>query len=166
MEADIRNMLAEKSGSKTTQTFSADSVLAMKGNAAKGITVFKTNCAMCHQVKGEGTDFGPKLSEIGSKLPKDAILESIVNPSGGVSFGYETTELDMKDGSTVKGIVTNKTESEIDIKFPGGSADKVKTANVKRMKKSDESMMPALHQSMSKQDLADLLAYLSSLHKK
>lgn len=163
----IQDLVTESKGGKTNRTpFNRDAVLAMKGDAAKGANVFKTNCSVCHQVKGQGTDFGPKLSEIGDKLPKDGLLEAIVNPSGGVSFGYETTELQMKDGTTITGLLASKTEDDYDVKMPGGTLNKVKRSDVKLVKQSAESMMPDLHQAMSKEDLADLLQYLSTLQKK
>lgn len=163
----IQDIISEsKGGNKNKVPFSIDSVLALKGNASHGGEVFKKNCAICHQVKGEGIDFGPKLTEIGSKLPKDGLLEAIMNPSAGVSFGYETTELQMKDGNTLTGLVASKTEDEISLKMPGGTINKVNRSDVKLMKQSTESMMPALHETMPKQDLADLLEYLSTLQKK
>ncbi len=152
-------------GNKERVVFNRDSVLALKGNTENGYQVFKTNCAICHQVKGEGIDFGPKLSEIGSKLPKDGLLDAIIEPSAGVSFGYETMELKMKDGSTLTGLMASKTENTIDLKLPGGTIDKIQTSNIKTMKQLPESMMPALHEAMSKQELADLLEYLGSLQK-
>jgi len=42
----------------------------------------------------------------------------------------------------------------------------VKTSDVKLIKKLNVSMMPDLHETMSKQDLADLLSYLGTLKKK
>jgi cytochrome c1 len=43
---------------------------------------------------------------------------------------------------------------------------KIKIADVKKISELKESMMPAtLYQTMSKQELADLIAYLSSLKK-
>src|SRR5262249_705154 len=61
-----------------------------KGDAAKGAEVFRretVGCIKCHQVNGEGIDFGPNLSEIGTKLAKEAIYEAILDPSAGISFG-------------------------------------------------------------------------------
>ena len=83
-------------------------LLAMNGDATKGVTVFKTNCAICHQVNGEGMDFGPKLSEIGSKLPKEAQYLAILHPDAGINFGYEGYEVKFKDGSTMAGIISSK----------------------------------------------------------
>ena len=117
-------------------------------------------------MKGQGTDFGPKLSEIGTKLPKDALLDAIVEPSSGISFGYETTELVMKNGSSLRGLLSDKSQTEFSVKLPGGTVNKVKASDVKLVKKLPASMIQDLHETMSKQDLADLLAYLSNLKKK
>ncbi|MBC7572316.1 MAG: HEAT repeat domain-containing protein [Spirosoma sp.] len=142
-------------------------LLAMNGDASKGITVFKTNCSVCHQVNGEGMDFGPKLSEIGSKLPKEGQYLAILHPDAGISFGYEGWEVKFKDGSTMTGIVSSKTETDLMMKFPGGVVQNYKTADVKSMKKMDSSMMPSgLTDAMSTQELVNLVAYLDSLKKK
>lgn len=156
----------ENKSAEDAKPFDRESVMALNGNASRGQVIFKSYCSSCHQVRGEGTEFGPNLSEIGSKLPKDGLLEAIVNPSGGVSFGYETTQVNMKDGNSITGLLAGKTESEIQLRLPGGQSQTIKTAEVRTMKKSPESMMPELHQSMSAQELADLVAYLSALEKK
>ena len=56
-------------------------------------------------------------------------------------------------------------DSKIDLKLPGGAAQKIKMSDVKNTVKKKESMMPAMHQAVSKQELADLLSYLASLKK-
>ncbi len=140
---------------------------SLKANIAGGKGVFTNTCSVCHQVNNEGLDFGPKLTEIGAKYPREGLLEAIVHPSKGISFGYEGWEIKLKDGSNLTGIITSKTETDIDIKFPGGAKQHIKTRDVKSMKELKESMMPeGLHESMSKQDLVNLLGYLESLKKK
>ena len=142
-------------------------LLAMNGDAAKGVSVFKTNCSVCHQINGEGMDFGPKLSEIGSKLPKEGQYLAILHPDAGISFGYEGWEVKFKDGSTMAGIVSSKTETDLQMKFPGGVVSNYKMADVVSMKKMDSSMMPSgLQEAMSTQDLVNLVEYLSSMKKK
>ena len=142
-------------------------LLALKPNAEEGVKIFNNKCNTCHQVGSTGFDFGPKLTEIGSKLPKEALLETIIHPSKGIGFGYETWELKMKDGSSMSGIISSKTETDIVMKFPGGSTKEIKTADVERLTEGKTSMMPdGLYQTMSKQELADLLEYLSGLKKK
>ncbi|XWW46225.1 c-type cytochrome [Fibrella sp. USSR17] len=142
-------------------------LLAMNGDATRGLTVYKNNCSACHQVNGEGQDFGPKLSEIGSKLGKDGQYLAIIYPDAGISFGYEGYEVKFKDGSTMTGIVSSKTETDLQMKFPGGLVQNYKTADVTSIKKLDSSMMPAgLQEAMSTPELVDLVTYLSTLKKK
>src|SRR5690606_33002206 len=94
-----------------------EELLATTGNVENGKTLFQTNCATCHQVNDEGQDFGPKLSQIGAKLPKTALLESIVNTSAGISFGYENSVITLKRWSALTDIVTYKSESEVEVRF-------------------------------------------------
>ena len=146
---------------------SMQELMAMNGDATRGLTVFKTNCSVCHQVNGEGMDFGPKLSEIGSKLPREGQYLAILHPDAGISFGYEGYEIKFKDGSTVAGIISSKTETDLQVKFPGGVISNYKTADVVSMKQLDSSMMPAgLQEAMSTQELVDLVEYLATLKKK
>ena len=136
------------------------------GVAANGKQISVQLCQTCHVVKGQGADFGPALSEIGDKLPKEALYESIIHPDAGISFGYEGYNLKMKDGSTVTGIIASETEDEITIKMPGGVAVKYDKSKVASRTKMETSMMPPnLHQGMSEQELTDLVEYLSTLKK-
>ena len=140
---------------------------ALNANATNGQKVFSTKCSLCHQVGSSGSDFGPKLTEIGSKLPAEGLLESILRPSAGISFGFEGWEYKMKDGSSMTGIVANKTETDVELKFPGGAKQSFETSAVASQKELKESMMPGdLHNTMTTQELADLLAYLQGLKKK
>ena len=140
---------------------------AMKANALNGKTVFMNSCSLCHQVNNEGYDFGPKLTEIGSKLPKDGLWETIVRPSAGISFGYEGWDITLKDGTKYSGIISSKTETDIELKLPGGIKKQLKTSNISSLKEMRTSMMPdGLYRNMKEQDIADLLEYLSGLVKR
>ena len=142
-------------------------LLVLKANADDGKKIFAATCAVCHKVNNVGYDFGPSLSEIGSKLPRESLLDAIVHPSAGIGFGYEGWELKMKDGSTISGIISSKTETDIDIKFPGGSHQQIKTSTVQTMTQMKQSMMTeGLYENMSPQDLANLLEYMEGLKKK
>lgn len=149
------------------KTVTMQEINALTGNTEEGKKIFTSICATCHQVNNSGYDFGPKLSEIGSKLPKESLLESILNPSAGIGFGYEGWELKMKDGSTMTGIISSKTETDIELKFPGGGKKQIKTADVKMLTQMKQSMMTeGLHENLSAQDMANLLEYLTGLKKK
>ncbi len=139
----------------------------MKGNDINGKAIFMNACALCHQVNNEGYDFGPKLSEIGAKLSKDALWDAILHPSAGISFGYEGWDIRMKDGTHYSGIISSKTETEIELRLPGGIKKQLKTSDLASLTKMNSSMMPeSLYQGLSDQELADLLEYLSGLVKR
>lgn len=63
----------------------------MKGDAGNGRIVFFSTgtCHKCHVVDGMGREIGPNLTEIGSKLSREAMFESVLYPSAGISHNYE-----------------------------------------------------------------------------
>lgn len=145
-------------------------LLQRKGDPSKGAEVYRreaTGCIKCHQVLGEGIDFGPALSEIGSKLGKDALYESILDPSSGISFGYEAWQFELKSGDEVFGLIASETEDEVTVKTQGGLLSKHKKNDIKSRMKMKLSIMPAgLQQAMSATDLVNLVEYLAELKKK
>lgn len=144
-------------------------LVKLKGDAANGAKVYSSinvGCNTCHQVKGQGIDFGPDLSEIGSKLGKDALFEAILDPSSGISFGYEAWQLDLKSGDEAFGLLASETADEIALKAVGGIVTRYKKSEVKGRTQMKLSVMPAgLQQNMTTQELVDLVEYLFSLKK-
>ena len=144
-------------------------MVKMQGDPAKGERIFNSptaGCATCHQVKGQGIDFGPNLTEIGDKLAKEALYESILDPSAGISFGYEAWQIELKSGDELYGLIASETSDELSIKGVGGIVTKCKISEIARRTRSPLSIMPAgLQQTLSAQDLADLIEFLLSLKK-
>lgn len=144
-------------------------LLKMKGEPSRGAKVFSNptiGCMTCHQVKGQGVEFGPNLSEIGSKLGKDALYESILEPSAGISFGFEAWEVQLKSGDEAYGLIVSETADELAVKAVGGIVTRYKKNEIARREQLKLSIMPAgLQQAMSAQDLVDLVEYLFSLKK-
>ncbi len=141
-------------------------LLAMSGDKENGLRVFKENCALCHQVGSIGMEFGPNLTEIGSKLSREAQFISIIHPDAGINFGYEGYMITLNDGSVIGGITESHTETDLDLKLPGGNKMSLKTSDISSMEQMENSMMPSgLEKSMSTQELVDLVEYLMSLKK-
>ncbi|HZR20603.1 MAG TPA: c-type cytochrome, partial [Verrucomicrobiae bacterium] len=140
-----------------------------KGDPQNGAAVFQretVGCYKCHQVNGQGTDFGPNLSEIGTKLAKDALYEAILDPSAGISFGFEAWQLDFKNGDDALGLIVSETSDELALKTVGGIVTRYKKSEILHRTKQKLSIMPAgLEQTMSARELVDLVEYLSTLKK-
>ena len=139
------------------------------GDPKRGREIFFSEtsaCSTCHQVNGQGLDFGPSLSEIGTKLGKEALYESILDPSSGISFGYEAWSLQLKDGEEAYGLITSETPDEIALKTQGGIVTKYRKDMIERRQKMQTSIMPAgLQLTMTVEELVDLVEYLASLKK-
>ena len=143
-----------------------ESLLPVKAYATNGKVVFQSNCAICHKVGNDGYDFGPKLTAIGAKYDRQGMWKAIVQPSEGISFGFEGWNIQMKDGTMFSGIISSKTKTDIELKMPGGIVQKIKTNQVAQMDQMKQSMMPeGLLESMSVQEVADLILYLEQLKK-
>ena len=140
-----------------------------KGNAANGAKVFADTgtCAKCHIVNGKGIEVGPDLSEIGSKLTKLAMYESILFPSAGISHNYENWKVLKDDGQMVIGILLGETATEIQIKDDKGISHTIPLDQIDEKKKQQQSLMPEdLHKEISEQDLVDIVEYMMTLKKK
>lgn len=137
------------------------------GKAEDGHTVYLTYCFTCHQANGEGVDFGPGLSEIGTKLAKEALYDAILHPSAAISFGYEGWEVKTKGGDTFTGIVASETPAELSLKLPGGVIQKVSKTDVTSKTALPVSLMtPGLDTIMTETQLTDLVEFLTTLKKK
>jgi putative heme-binding domain-containing protein len=144
-------------------------LLKMSSDSANGEKVFfrqLPGCFTCHSVRGKGGQIGPDLSEIGTKLAKEAIVESILEPSAGISVGYETYSVELKSGDEGYGLLVSETADEIAIKDAKGIVTHYKKSDVTSKRKLKVSLMPTgLQQGMSAQEFADLVGFLSGLKK-
>jgi putative heme-binding domain-containing protein len=169
IKADAARLLPLPSAQNAQPLPPVAELTKLKGDAAKGSEVFRRDmvaCIKCHQVNGEGIEVGPNLSEIGGKLGKDALYESILDPSAGISFGYEAWQVELKNGDEAFGLIVSETADEIVVKAQTGLVTKYKKSDIARREKQRLSIMPVdLQQAMSTQDIVDLVEYLSSLKK-
>ena len=144
-------------------------LLKMKGDAARGAEVFAretVGCLKCHQANGRGAEVGPNLSEIGGKLGKDALFESILDPNAGIAAGYEAWQIELKNGDEAFGLIVSDSADELTVKAQTGIVSRYRKTEIAKRQQMKTSIMPAgLQQAMSTQDLVDLVEYLSTLKK-
>jgi putative membrane-bound dehydrogenase-like protein len=137
-----------------------------KGEVKAGRIVFHTTgtCAQCHIVNGLGREVGPNLSEVGKKLTKQALYESILYPSAGISHNYESWVVATAEGNVLVGLITSETPEEITIRDAKGIQQTVKKSDVEARKKSEVSLMPAdMQKILSEQELVDIIEYMTTL---
>ena len=109
-------------------------LLVYVGNHERGRTIFEqTTCVECHQVNGKGINFGPDLSEIGGKLSKQGLYESILDPSATVSPAFRAVNIVKQNGKAFSGFITSETKEELTLQQVGG----VTSTHKKRHSKPD-----------------------------
>ncbi len=151
-------------GSKDTRLPPVSQLVTMNGDVAVGKKVFSTYCSSCHLAGNAGVNFGPALTEIGSKLDKAAIYDAILHPDAGISFGYEGVLIKVRDGSSRLGYIAGETKEEIDFRMIGGVGIKLHKSDIVSRKPYGHSLMPTgLAGAMSQPELVGLVQYLSGL---
>ena len=155
---------------KTSQTQLPPLEILIKknGNPANGKALYNgvATCSQCHMVGTEGKNVGPGLTEIGSKLSKDAMYVSILAPSAGISHNYESFAVRTDDDETIIGLMVSDTAERVTIKDAKGIERTISRKNVGEIKKQEKSLMPEnLQETMNEQGLVDLVEYLMTLKK-
>ena len=143
-------------------------LIGMSGDGDRGAEVFRKagTCANCHVVGKEGKEVGPNLSDIGSKLTREAFFESVLFPAAGISHNYETHVIVLKSGETSTGILVSEDKDSLTLRGADAISRKYAKSSIVLSRKEQTSLMPAdLQKLMSAQDLVDVVEYLSRLRQ-
>jgi putative heme-binding domain-containing protein len=124
------------------------------------------SCSTCHQIHGEGGASGPDLTGVREKFSPRDLLEAILNPGKEILQPYGRTAFEMKGDSVVSGRIIETSTETILVMADMMHPDKITTlarSGIRSMKNSSLSMMPSgLANTLSREDVLDLLAYLLS----
>jgi putative membrane-bound dehydrogenase-like protein len=124
-------------------------------------------CVKCHRVSGEGGTVGPELTGVGAKYARDDLIASVLFPSAKIFSGYEPVVVATADGRVSTGIVKSETPEALEIEDADGKRIKIPKSDIDERKLSDVSLMPnGLAEGLTKEDFADVIAYLESLKEK
>jgi putative heme-binding domain-containing protein len=139
------------------------SVLTLKSDGKNGHAVFQKNCVACHMFAGEGHNVGPDLTGIRNQ-PAEVLLLHIMVPEYEIMPIYTCYNVDTKSGQSYTGLLSSETPSSITLKMGQGLEQQISRTDIESMRTSRLSLMPQeLEKAMSKQDLADLIAFLKGL---
>tara|TARA_R110001592_G_scaffold9215_1_gene49147 strand:- start:76355 stop:79378 length:3024 start_codon:yes stop_codon:yes gene_type:complete len=135
--------------------------LELNGTIDRGATVFQKNCAICHQMgEDQGIAFGPDLSSLKNRRAA-SIMSDILNPNLSIADGYDLWEVELQNGEHYQGLISSETPTAINLRNAGGIDNSISRTNIKSLKLIEMSAMPTgLEQSISLQEMADLLAYI------
>ncbi len=134
--------------------------IAKPGDVARGRELFKTSCAVCHTLKGEGAKIGPDLTGY-ERDNLDFMLPAIVDPSLGIREEYTLYTLTRKDGQILAGFITETTPQFATLQDITGGKTKVSREDIQSLIASPVSLMPeGLLNALTPDQTRDLFTYL------
>ncbi len=130
------------------------------GDPFRGEKVFKTICAQCHKIHGEGQDVGPDLTNNG-RSSFDQLVSNVLDPSLVIGGAYQARVVDTEDGRSITGLLVEDGSERIVLKLQGGKLETIPRDQVAEVVTGQLSMMPEdLEKQLKPQEIADLFAFL------
>ena len=150
--AFLRSLAAGKAG------------IALKGDTARGKMVFdsKGNCASCHSIGGVGGRKAPDLSNVGAARRAPDLERALLDPQADVQPNHRYYRVVLNDGTTITGWLLGY--DTFNVRLLDGKEQ------LRSFAKSDlkshgfmNSPMPSYKGTLTPQELADIVSYLSTL---
>jgi putative heme-binding domain-containing protein len=133
-----------------------------KTDLAAGQKVFEQTCAACHSIDGKGGMAGPQLDGVGNR-GLDRLLEDVLDPNRAVDPAFHASNIRLKDGSDLTGIVRREEGQTLVIADATGKEAAIPRAQIVERKESNLSLMPTnFGEVIPTQDFHNLMAYLLS----
>jgi putative heme-binding domain-containing protein len=142
-----------------------DAATVRTGNVGRGQALFtgRGACAGCHRVGAIGSIAGPDLSDIGAVRTAGSLQRSLLEPTGQMMPINRPVRIVKKDGTAISGRRLNEDTYSLQLIDEGGRLRSVLKADLREYTISTTSPMPSFRNSLSDDELADVLAYLLSL---
>ena len=117
-------------------------------------------CATCHTIHGQGTPFGPDLSNLIHR-DRASVTQDILQPSATINPDHTGTRVILKDGESHDGLIQKLTDDEVELRQAAGVRKKWPRRQVANLEAMTASLMPDnIGEAMREEDLEDLLTFL------
>lgn len=140
------------------------------GRALAGKAVFERPalaCVNCHATDGTPGKIGPDLGALGTSQTVEFILGAILDPQKEVKEGFVAHEIETRDGEVHQGYLRGETATEIALFDHLENRVLLLHPNQVASRRQLGSLMPSgLADTLSREDLRDLVAYLARLGRR
>ncbi len=154
---DIVRFMRASAGSQFTNDLNGDPVRGKVAFEGKG------GCRNCHAIRGEGSHFGPDLTDIGATRKPAELERSIVVPDAEIAPQNRLVKLVKRDGETVVGRRLNQDTFTIQIIDEKGHLQTLERSELRDVQVVLKSPMPPAKSALTDQEISDVVAYLTSL---
>jgi putative heme-binding domain-containing protein len=137
------------------------------GESSRGRAIFegKGACGTCHRVAGRGPRAAPDLSDIGVARAPAALERSLRDPSSAMLPINRPVRIVTKDGRTIRGRRLNEDSYTVQILDDEERLLSIAKSNVRTFDVDTKSTMPAYVDRLTKDEIADVVAYLITLRE-
>jgi putative heme-binding domain-containing protein len=155
---------AEEQNARLTRLL--EELSGIRADVRRGQTIFnspQTACATCHAIGYLGGRLGPDLTSIGQIRTERDLLEALMYPNASFVRSFEPVIVTTNEGDEYGGVVASESAEEIVLSIGADVRVRVAKADVAELRPGSVSVMPSgLEEQLSKQELADLLAFLKN----
>ena len=132
----------------------------LEPDVTRGEKVYRTSCATCHRLHGQGFDVGPNLGSVANR-EKRALLTDMLDPNRAMAPQFQVYLVKTAAGETLTGLVASETPSGLTLRRANGEESPILRRDIAEIKAWPASLMPeGLENALSAQDFADLLEFL------
>jgi putative heme-binding domain-containing protein len=139
-----------------------DSVTGPAGNLERGRALFdgKGKCASCHRPESRTA---PSLADVGALRRPLELEQAILDPSADLHPDFRSVRAITKNGAVVTGRLLNQSTFSVQILDAAERLRAFNKADLKEFVIMRTSEMPAYRNTLDAQEVADLVAYLTTL---
>ena len=138
-----------------------DETALQAGNGSLGREVFLSYCAQCHQAGSIGAGvMGPNLATV-QHWPRQALLSEIKDPSRSIASGYELWRVQLQNGDTLLGVVTQETPVSVTVETANQTRILRRDRILGMTPEAESAMPPNLHLTMTDAEIAGLLTFIT-----
>jgi putative heme-binding domain-containing protein len=135
------------------------------GNVTAGAAIVtgKGDCQSCHRIFGKGSRLGPDLTDIGSLRSPEHIEKSLLDPNAEILPENRFYRVVTRDGTTIMGKLLNLDTFHVMMLDPKEELRTFTKSDLRDHGFAAGSIMPSFRSTLSRQELADVIAYLLTL---
>ncbi len=143
-----------------------DAILA-GGNPRRGRDVAlehpAAQCVRCHAVGNAGSDVGPNLMGVATRLSREQLLQSLLEPNAVVAPGFGTVSVTLKNGDKVDGTLRQESDTDVVLMTGTPPAERRVAKTEIASRTNPVSAMPPMGALLRPREIRDLLAFLGML---
>jgi cytochrome c oxidase cbb3-type subunit III len=139
--------------------------VAVTGDPERGRAIFagKGGCTSCHRANGEGSRVGPDLNDIAALRRTAEIEQSLLDPNAEVLAQNRYYRAVTESGEIVTGRLLHIDTFSVQILDSKERLRSLDRASLKESEFMPGSIMPSYKDKLSSSELADVIAYLTTL---